>query len=51
MGVLRRIFGGCDHKFIKKETIPVRQYDDPIGYIYVMVCEKCGEVKTHKVKW
>jgi len=49
----------CEHKWIVKGPMPIYQKDEPmsyrigeppiIGYSYLIVCEKCGEIKTETI--
>ncbi len=44
-------FKGCEHKWQDKNRIRDFSYSDgdrPSAYIYVLQCEKCGDIKKVK---
>lgn len=47
-----RFLGFCFHKWniIERMNIVNKSGDIPDGYIYILQCEHCGEVKRRKIK-
>lgn len=49
---LARLFCHCHHKWRILVQHPVKQFsadENPVSVLYVLQCEKCGDVKSRKV--
>lgn len=41
---LRRLFHRCEHKWVIKDKYWLHRGKEQVGALYVMQCEKCGDI-------
>lgn len=41
---------GCDHKWIEQDKSPITRDKATIGYLFILRCKNCGEMKDFKTE-